>query len=364
MFESRELFGKTVKVQIPADVFPTNEQIEAMDAVTGDSCQHGWYESTSKSLLKDDDDDNDGLANLHYRYWLPPGNKPPKGVVIFYMGINCQTGHASRIDGRPTDVALVVDTFTAKGMAVYARDQYGHGFSEGKRFYIPSWKECRDDAISFAKLVASKHKTDVPLFLMGESFGGCMAMLTSKHFQDQPEEAPPNCDSILLVCPAIDGDIPPFPVYQILRYILAPLFHTRTPFFMPEPVTAERIWRDPKIMECYQDPEKVKTGLDAYGIKFRLGTAVGLLQAMEKGKTSIPDITTPFCVVHGDKDAAVPITGSAFLFEKSATPSGDKEFHTISDCYHGVIADPKAEEAMNHLSSFVDSRLKKFVPPK
>ena len=121
MFESRELFGKTVKVQIPADVFPTNEQIEAMDAVTGDNCQHGWYESTSKSLLKDDDDDNDGLANLHYRYWLPPGNKPPNGVVIFYMGINCQTGHASRIDGRPTDVALVVDTFTAKGMAVYAR---------------------------------------------------------------------------------------------------------------------------------------------------------------------------------------------------------------------------------------------------
>ena len=121
MFESRELFGKTVKVQIPADVFPTNEQIEAMDAVTGDNCQHGWYESTSKTFLKDDDDDNDGPANLHYRYWLPPGNKPPKGVVIFYMGINCQTGHASRINGRPTDIALVVDTFAAKGMAVYAR---------------------------------------------------------------------------------------------------------------------------------------------------------------------------------------------------------------------------------------------------
>jgi hypothetical protein len=120
MFESRELFGKTVKVQIPADVFPTNEEIEAMDAVTGDNCQHGWYKSSSKSFLTGDDNDNDGPVNLHYRYWLPPGNQPPKGVVIFYMGIMSQTGHASRIDGRPLDVALVVDTFTAKGMAVYA----------------------------------------------------------------------------------------------------------------------------------------------------------------------------------------------------------------------------------------------------
>jgi alpha-beta hydrolase superfamily lysophospholipase len=189
-------------------------------------------------------------------------------------------------------------------------------------------------------------------------------MHTSKHFQDYPEEAPPNFDSTLLVCPAIEGDIPPFPVYQILRYILAPLFHTRTPFFMPEPVTAERIWRDPKLVEHYLDPEKVKTGLDAYGCPFRLGTAVGLLQGMEEGKTSIPDITTPFCIIHGDSDLAVPIAGSKLLFEKSKTPSGDKEFHPISDCYHGVMADPKAEEAMQHLSSFVDSRLKKFVPPK
>jgi len=353
MYETRELFGKTVEVQIPTDVFPTNEQIEAMDAVTGTNCKHGWYEGSEGKTT----------VNLHYRYWLPEGNQPPKGIVVFTMGIMSQTAHALRIDGRPLDVALVVDTFTAKGMAVYAKDQYGHGLSEGTRFYIPSWKEARDDAINFANLVAGKHSTNIPLFLSGESFGGCLTMLTAKHFQDHPEKAPPNFDSSLLVAPAIVADLPPFPVYQILRYVLAPLFPTRTPFFMPDTVSPERMWRDPQVVELYRDPETVKMGLGACGLPFRLGTAVGMLQAMEDGKTSIPDFSTPFCIVHGDSDEAIPISGSELLFGKASTPSSDKELHTITGAYHAVLSDPKAEEAMKHLSSFVDSRLEKFVSP-
>lgn len=356
MFETRELWGKTVTVQIPADVFPTEEKIQELDDVAGPNCQHGWYESKFDQGTYG----GSGPASLHYRYWLPSGD--PKGILIFYHGIHNHAGHAARIDGRPVDMALIVDTFTAKGMAVYAMDQYGHGFSEGTRFYINSWKEILDDTVGFVKLVAGKHPTNIPLFLSGESFGGCLTIHASRHFQDNPEEAPPNLDSCLLICPAIIGDVPPFPITQILRYILTPLFPTRTPFFMPNPVAPDRIWRDKAVLEDYTKPEHSAMGLDQPGTPFRLGTAVGMLNALDEViSDAIPGFTSPFCLVHGGEDEAVPITGSKLLFETSSTPEGDKEFHTISEAFHGLLADQKAEEAVAKLTSFVDSRMEKFV---
>lgn len=116
-FETRELFGRSVRIQIPSDCFPTPEEIREIDETSGPNCKHGWYESVSDSSSYKHDDES--KAQIHYRYWLPSG--PPKGILVFTHGILSQSGHACRLDGRPLDVALVVDTFTAKGFAVYAR---------------------------------------------------------------------------------------------------------------------------------------------------------------------------------------------------------------------------------------------------
>mmetsp|Transcript_25407 Transcript_25407/g.53553 ORF Transcript_25407/g.53553 Transcript_25407/m.53553 type:complete len:387 (+) Transcript_25407:312-1472(+) len=359
-FEARELFGKTVRIEIPGDNFPTQEQIDGIDEITGKDCRHGWYESVSKGNQNTDEAQNaNANANLHYRYWLPDD---PKGIVIFTHGISSQSGHASRIDGRPLDMALMVDTFTKKGFAVYARDQYGHGFSEGMRFYIPAWQESRDDLIRFVKLVAGQHPTTIPLFLSGESFGGTLTLLVSRYFQDHPSESPPNLDASLLVCPAIVGDVPGFPVYHLLRYLLAPIWPTRIPFFMPNTVSGARIWKDPEVVLHHTNPAKTNMLLDSIGNPFRLGTAVNLLEALEDVRNhAIPGYNRPFVVVHGDQDAAVPIAGSKLLLENSSTATHDKELHVLETTYHGVLADPKAEEAMNHMVAFVDARTKKFV---
>jgi alpha-beta hydrolase superfamily lysophospholipase len=249
------------------------------------------------------------------------------------------------------------------GLAVYARDMYGHGFSEGTRFYIPDWKECRDDAINFVKLVADQNPKDVPLFLSGESIGGCFTILMSKYFQDHPEDAPSNFDSCLLICPAVEGDVPPFPVYQILRYMLAPVRPKWRTFFMPNTISPERIWIDQKVCEEYTKARSREMQLDACGIPFRLGTALNMVVAIEEVQNNaVPGFNKPFCIVHGDKDEGVPITGSKRLFDGCATPADQKEFHSIADGYHGILADPKAEEAIDHLAKFTEARMKAFKP--
>jgi hypothetical protein len=91
----KELYGKMVDIDIPADVFPTKEEIDAIDDVVK-GCQHGWYKSVSKTEKGDD------TVDLHFRYWLPDGK--PKGILIYTHGIHSHSGHGSRIDGRPLDV--------------------------------------------------------------------------------------------------------------------------------------------------------------------------------------------------------------------------------------------------------------------
>jgi len=358
----RELFGKKgVNIEISDDDFPTKEEIEYIDNTTGKDCQHGWYKSSSSNKNGNDD------MYLHYRYWLPPptsdGDGEVKGVVVFTHGISSHTGHASRINDRPLNVALVVDTFTSKGMAVYARDQYGHGFSEGTRFFIPDWKENRDDLIQFVKLASDKNPKSVPLFMSGESYGGALTILASRYFQDYPNEAPVNFDSILLVAPAIEGDVPKFPVYQILRYVLAPIAPKWIPFFMPNAVSADRLWSDKKVFEYYKEPRRVEWGLDAIGDPFRIGTAVNMVQVFEEIQNkSIPGYDQPFCIVHGDGDVAVPMSGSELLYNNSTTANEDKEFHIIKGSNHEVLAEPQAEEAMKIITDFVDVRMEKFTP--
>jgi alpha-beta hydrolase superfamily lysophospholipase len=217
----RTLFGSDVNIEIDDADFPKLAEIEAMDQDLP-GCKHEWFESSYKN------------AKLHYRYWIPKGDV--KGVAVFFHGIMSHCGQGLVMDGKKLSTTLISESFLNQGVAIYAFDSYGHGFSEGTRFLIPeTWENNLKDCIVFAKMASEKH-ADVPLFIAGESYGGCLAIHTARHFQDNAAEAP-KFDSLLLTAPAIEADLPPFPVFQILKFVLAPIFPTRTPFFMPNPIT-------------------------------------------------------------------------------------------------------------------------------
>jgi hypothetical protein len=210
----RLIHGKLVALE--ADI--TDEQIGCMEdcCALADSgglcrCNHGWFESSYRS------------AKLHYRKWLPPASPPPtttdatappspRAVVIFMHGISTHggkafvrpppvgndgtttttTGPTSRLLG----VALLAEVLVQHDVAVYAFDQYGHGLSEGARFWIPqSWTTNRDDYITFCRLVSAAHP-NVPIlyvcyYILGGSFVHCCACGASLALFRRPR--PPSC---------------------------------------------------------------------------------------------------------------------------------------------------------------------------
>jgi alpha-beta hydrolase superfamily lysophospholipase len=236
---------------------------------------------------------------------------------------------------------------------------YGHGFSEGKRWLIPgSCQTNVNDNVAFCNLVAALHEDDdVPVILMGESYGCTVTIMTARKFQDNPSCGPKNFDSVILTAPAIMGDMPAYPVYLVLRYILAPSFPAWSPFFMPNPVSAERIWKDPEVLARRTAPRWKEMMVDGSGRPFRLGTAVGLVVAMDTVRAEMAGFKVPYCIVHGTEDAGVLIEGSEYMWDKTATPAADKAFKRQEGGYHDLFSDPTAEDSVQFTVDYIKKRI-------
>ena len=347
-----DLWGEKVNLGITKDKFPTDDEIAVMEAKLPAPCEHGWFPSSFSQ------------QQLHYRKIVPSAETIPKAVVVFHHGILSHGGSATITkDGRKLKFALFVEYLVnQQGYALYTFDMLGHGYSEGvPRFYVPDWKNNRDDLENFTRMAAAEHAS-LPVFIIGESYGGCLALHVAKELQEKPL---PNFGGLLLLAPAIIGELPAAPVTFVLRNILAPLFPKSTPFFMPNPVSADRIWKDKDVLSQNMDKRYVEMGLEASGQPFSLGTAVQMLNALDEvRKVTIPALETPFCVLHGTQDFAVPIEGTDFLEDTALTNTEDRVVHYIEGGYHCLPADPAAEEVMEHMIAFMKDRMSKMWKKK
>ena len=359
------IFGVERDIDIESSAFPSDQELAALEDAMP-PMEHGWMDSVI-------DLNNGEPAQLHYRKWLP--STAPKAVVIYTHGIQSHSGKShvfSSTNGdattdRKVNTALLANALLNDNVALYAVDLYGHGYSEGARFFIPeSYQTNVDDLLNFVKLVGQDTQ-DTPIMLMGESYGGTLSLHVAAYFQDiQQRELgitdvalAARIDSIILTSPAIEVDTPACPVLQILTG-LASVFPRWTPFFMPNPVSPDRIWRDPQVLELRTDPEYAGNKIDGSGLKLRLGTAVAVLQAVEDVRDSvIPSLSLPFLTLHGTADEAVLPQGSEFLFHMAATPANDKSYVPKEAAYHDLLAEPEnvAEECVQAILDWIHLRL-------
>jgi len=329
-------------IEIAKTVFPDDEWLQDQDELF-DHPQHGWFESVYQN------------KRLHYRKNVPADGKV-KAMVVWHHGICGQSGFGMKIGERFTDQALRIRQMAEAGIAVYSCDALGHGFSEGTRFYIPhgQWQINRDDLVSFCQLASKDY--DVPLFVSGDSYGGCLALHTAHYFQEHPAERPDHFIGCCLNCPSIDADLPPQPVELFLRYALAPLFPQWTPFFMPHPITSERIWKEPEPREYFSNSDEMHD-LSRGGVPFCLGTAVGLLAGLQEAQKISHSFQLPFHVSHGDEDYGVQLSGSQHLYDKCQTPAAKKSLNIVSGGYHGMFSQTDAKDIMDHEIQWIQERI-------
>ena len=157
---------------------------------------------------------------------------------------------------------------------------------------------------------------------------------------------------------AIIGDIPPAPVVMFL-ILLAGYFPQWTPFFMPNPISPSRIWKNEEVIKhmISERNQEMRLGIVK---KFCLGTALGLLRAVEAVReTAIPGLDVPFFVAHGTSDYGVPIAGSEYLLKHAKTPEEDRCVEFIKDGFHDLFSDDLRESILQTMVNWMDSRIGK-----
>jgi alpha-beta hydrolase superfamily lysophospholipase len=169
--------------------------------------------------------------------WTP--GSTPRAVVVLYHGLGA---HAQF----PT-VRHAAELLSEHGFAVLALDMPGHGASAGERGLLASAGAVEDIGLLVARHAADAHPS-LPLFLMGSSMGGAIALAVSRRS--------PGVAGVVLLAPMLMLDTPLWLGYVLaLAACLAPSLAA-----IPSSATsASRQYRDlDRRWECEEDPLSYK----------------------------------------------------------------------------------------------------------
>lgn len=242
-----------------------------------------------------------GDLKLFYQTWQP--DQAARAVLVIVHGLGEHGGRYMNL----------VNHLVPKGFAIYAFDQRGYGRSPGKKGFINSWSEYREDVRTFVELVREQ-EGERPFFIMGHSMGGCVTCDYVLHYPD-------GLSGVILSAPAVGTlDIPK------VQAALSPVLSSITPSLaVPTNLDATAVSRDTAVVDAYKnDPYVHDKGTPRFGVEFPKTAVYCMDHAAE--------FQPPLLMIHGDADRLVNIEQTKIFFEKVTQP--DKKLIIYEGGYH------------------------------
>jgi acylglycerol lipase len=260
-------------------------------------------------------------AMLPVRSWLP-NDKPVKAVIVGVHGFN-DYSYSFAIPG----IYL-----TRYGIASYAYDQRGFGGAPGKGLWS-GVDAYTNDLSSFVKEIRKLHPT-APLYIMGESMGGAVTIVTLTG------NNPPQIDGVILVAPAVWGR-ETMPWYQ--RWLLAVTSHT-IPWMELTGSGLDITPSDNLEMRrsLYNDPQVIKGT--------RVDTMYGLTNLMDEALAQAEKLRLPTLIQYGKKDQVIPKEPMFRMLEKMPLTTR-RAFYEQG--YHMLLRDLHREKPLIDIATWI-----------
>lgn len=220
----------------------------------------------------------DGVT-LAGRAWLPPDFR---AVIAVVHGI---AEHSGRY-------AFLAERANAQGIGVVSVDLRGHGRSPGERSYVERFDDYLLD-VDALWAQADQFAAGCPLFLMGHSMGGAIAL----RWMAQRRQAPAG---LILSSAAlkVGSDVP----RVLVR--LAPFLSRWFPHLRGTRIDPATISRDAAAVAAYVADPLVSLAAPP------ARTGAELLQAMDANRAAAAGLATPVYLFHGDADRLTDPAGS------------------------------------------------------
>ncbi|XP_040851249.1 monoglyceride lipase isoform X2 [Ochotona curzoniae] len=266
---------------------------------------------------------------LFCKYWKPTGT--PKALVFVSHG-------AGEHCGRYEELAQML---VGLHLLVFAHDHVGHGQSEGERMVVSDFHVFVRDVLQHVDLLQKDHP-GLPVFLLGHSMGGAIAILTAAerpgHFAGMvlisplvlasPESATTFKDYPKIVKGMVEKTSRLIMVWTplLLWVLAAKVLNLVLPNLSLGPIDSSVLSRNKTEVDLYNaDPLICRAGLKVcFGIQ--------LLNAVSRVERALPKLTLPFLLLQGSADRLCDSKGAYLLMESAK--SQDKTLKIYEGAYH------------------------------
>ncbi|KAF0698732.1 Aste57867_10686 [Aphanomyces stellatus] len=273
-------------------------------------------------------------VRLYTQYYYPK-TATPKAVIVYLHGINAHSGR----------FAVAFDDLLQRDYIVGSFDFRGYGRSSGTHGYIANFADFADDALAFLEATRAKFPSQ-KLFLVGVSMGALVQLYTLLKARDGL------VDGAVIHAPPVflaPGMKPPRPIEMIGRLLVhvvpkLPVIKPHSSKSNSDSVAEHMLaWR-------LSDPI-------FYAGRLRVGTGFQLLEATEGIQAQYHNITTPFCLIHGENDRVCAVEGSDRFFE--AAMSTDKEYIKYPNGEHNLLDEPEEfrKPYLDDIAKWIDARV-------
>ncbi len=266
--------------------------------------------------------EGEGGQELYRQSWRPAGEARAALAIVHGLG-----EHSGRYMN-------VVHHLVPRGWAVHGFDHRGFGRSPGPRGHIDDWAQFRGDVRAFVRRLAGEG----PLFLMGHSMGGLIALDYVLHHAE-------GLRGLVVSGAGLEASGVAKPHLVMLARLLSRIWPR---FSLDVGLDASGISRDPEVVRAYgDDPLTHSRG------SVRFGTET--LDVIEWIKARPAEIALPLLMVHGGADRLVSPEGTRAFFER--VTFADKELHVYEDVFHEPHNDFGREQMLADLESWLERHL-------
>jgi alpha-beta hydrolase superfamily lysophospholipase len=254
--------------------------------------------------------------------WLP--DAPARAALIIVHGFG---EHSDRYDH-------VAQALTGHGIAVYACDHRGHGRSQGPRAVIDVADVVSD--VDQLVVLAAGEQPDTPVFMLGHSLGGMIAVQYALHHQAR------------LSGLVLSGALATIDASPALRRIgrLVSAIAPRAPTIA---LDAELVSRDPAVVAAYRADPLVHHG------RIPARTAAQIAETTAAFPEQVGAIMLPTLILYGTADGLCPPAGSVMLGEQLG--STDVSIRAYEGLYHEILNEPERATVIGDVRDWLTTRI-------
>jgi len=271
----------------------------------------------------------DDGAYLPMRSWLPPPPMRVKAVILALHGFN---DYSNSFKGPGEEWAK-------HGIATYAIDQRGFGAAPDHGLWagVPRMTEDADEA---AAALHARYP-GVPLYLLGESMGGAVAIVAAAGSAGDP---PPPVAGLILEAPAVWG-----------RDTMN-VFERVALFFAYRVVPGMTLTGRGLGIKPSDNIEMLRAlGRDPMVIKeTRVDAIKGLVDLMDDATDAAPRLSTPMLFLYGERDELIPRDATEH-FLALLPPQAPRTFAYYPDGYHMLLRDLEAPLVWRDVEAWIDN---------